>query len=81
MDDEPTIRGAQREGTRPKAERRGGRDFCRPFLTALIDVLRVTADTNILISGLNFVGIPRQILNLCKAGASTSPFPATSSMK
>jgi putative PIN family toxin of toxin-antitoxin system len=32
-------------------------------------VLRVTADTNIFISGLNFVGIPRQILNLSEAGA------------
>jgi uncharacterized protein len=32
-------------------------------------VLRVTADTNIFISGLNFAGIPRQILNLAESGA------------
>jgi uncharacterized protein len=32
-------------------------------------VLRVTADTNIFISGLNFAGIPRQVLNLAESGA------------
>ena len=32
-------------------------------------MLRVTADTNIFISGLNFAGIPRQILNLAQSGA------------
>jgi uncharacterized protein len=32
-------------------------------------VLRATADTNIFISGLNFTGIPRQILNLAESGA------------
>jgi putative PIN family toxin of toxin-antitoxin system len=32
-------------------------------------VLRVTADTNIFISGLNFAGTPRQILNLAESGA------------
>jgi uncharacterized protein len=32
-------------------------------------VLRVTADTNIFISGLNFAGAPRQILNLAESGA------------
>jgi uncharacterized protein len=32
-------------------------------------VLRVTADTNIFISGLNFAGLPRQILNLAESGA------------
>jgi predicted nucleic acid-binding protein len=32
-------------------------------------VLRVTADSNIFISGLNFAGIPRQILNLAESGA------------
>jgi uncharacterized protein len=32
-------------------------------------VLRVTADTNIFIPGLNFTGIPRQILNLAESGA------------
>jgi putative PIN family toxin of toxin-antitoxin system len=32
-------------------------------------VLRVTADTNIFISGLNFAGIPRRILNLAESGA------------
>jgi predicted nucleic acid-binding protein len=32
-------------------------------------VLRVTADTNIFIAGLNFAGIPRQILNLAESGA------------
>jgi len=32
-------------------------------------VLRVTADTNIFISGLNFAGIPRQILRLAESGA------------
>jgi uncharacterized protein len=32
-------------------------------------VLRVTADTNVLISGLIFSGIPRQILNLAESGA------------
>jgi predicted nucleic acid-binding protein len=32
-------------------------------------VLRATADTNIFISGLNFAGIPRQILNLAESGA------------
>jgi putative PIN family toxin of toxin-antitoxin system len=31
-------------------------------------VLRVTADTNILISGLNFAGVPRQILGLAESG-------------
>lgn len=31
-------------------------------------MLRVTADTNIFISGLNFAGIPRQILNLAQTG-------------
>jgi predicted nucleic acid-binding protein len=32
-------------------------------------VLRVTADTNIFISRLNFAGIPRRILNLAESGA------------
>lgn len=32
-------------------------------------MLRVTADTNIFISGLNFAGIPRRILNLAESGA------------
>jgi uncharacterized protein len=32
-------------------------------------VLRVTADTNIFISGLNFAGIPRRVLNLAESGA------------
>lgn len=32
-------------------------------------MLRVTVDTNIFISGLNFPGIPRQILNLAESGA------------
>jgi predicted nucleic acid-binding protein len=32
-------------------------------------VPRVTADTNIFISGLNFAGIPRQILNFAESGA------------
>jgi len=31
-------------------------------------VLRVTADTNVIISGLNFSGNPRRILNLAEAG-------------
>jgi uncharacterized protein len=31
-------------------------------------VLRITADTNIFISGLNFAGNPRRILNLAEAG-------------
>ena len=32
-------------------------------------MLRVTADTNIFISGLNFAGPPRQILNLAESGS------------
>jgi predicted nucleic acid-binding protein len=32
-------------------------------------VLRITADSNIFISGLNFAGIPRRILNLAESGA------------
>jgi putative PIN family toxin of toxin-antitoxin system len=32
-------------------------------------VLRITADSNIFVSGLNFGGIPRQILNLAESGA------------
>ena len=32
-------------------------------------MFRVTADTNVLISGLTFGGIPRQILNLAESGA------------
>jgi putative PIN family toxin of toxin-antitoxin system len=31
-------------------------------------VLRVTADTNIFVSGLNFAGLPRQILDLAESG-------------
>ena len=31
-------------------------------------MLRITADTNIFISGLNFAGNPRRILNLAEAG-------------
>lgn len=37
--------------------------------TASVNVLRVTADSNIFISGLNFAGTPRQILNLAESGA------------
>ena len=37
-------------------------------LTASVNVRRVTADTNIIISGLNFSGNPRRILNLAEAG-------------
>ncbi len=37
-------------------------------LTASVNVLRVTADTNVIISGLNFSGNPRRILNLAEAG-------------
>ena len=32
-------------------------------------MLRITADSNIFVSGLNFGGIPRQILNLAESGA------------
>jgi putative PIN family toxin of toxin-antitoxin system len=39
-----------------------------PDLTASVNVLRVTADTNVIISGLNFSGNPRRILNLAEAG-------------
>jgi putative PIN family toxin of toxin-antitoxin system len=39
-----------------------------PGLTASVNVLRVTADTNVIISGLNFSGNPRRILNLAEAG-------------
>ncbi len=37
-------------------------------LTASVNVLRVTADTNVIISGLNFSGNPRRILNLAEDG-------------
>jgi putative PIN family toxin of toxin-antitoxin system len=37
--------------------------------TAPVNVLRVTADTNIFVSGLNFAGTPGQIPNLAESGA------------
>src|ERR1700679_1697412 len=37
--------------------------------TASVKVLRITADSNIFISGLKFAGTPRRILNLAESGA------------